>query len=59
MSRILMYNEEAYIPEEMLPEEAQSWARYMVGTTRVRLDSWRKTKVNLWRTGNYGFYKLD
>lgn len=56
MSRILTHENEAYMPESMLPETAQSWCRYMVGTMRVRLDSWRKTEVTLWRTGNYCFY---
>ena len=59
MTRILMHKKDAYIPEELLPEEAQKWARYMVGTTRARIGSWRKTEVTLWRTGEYGFYNVD
>ena len=56
MMRILMHKKDAYIPEEFLPEEAQSWCRFMVGTMRVRIDSWKASEVTLWRTGNYCFY---
>ncbi len=47
------------MPESMLPDEALNWCRYMVGTEKRRLSSWRdKIKVTFWRTGEFSFYKL-
>ena len=49
MVRILLY-EEAFMRESMLPDDALSWCRYMVGTDRRRLSSWHsKTRVTFWR----------
>ena len=59
MSKIIKHEKDAYLPEELLPEEARNWARYQVGTTRARIDSWRTTKVTLWRTGDYAFYCVN
>jgi hypothetical protein len=60
MVRILLYKEEAFMPESMLPDEALNWCRYMVGTEQMRIDSWQsKTKVTFWRTGEYSFYKFN
>jgi hypothetical protein len=60
MVRILLHEGEAFMPESMLPDEALSWCRYMVGTEKRRLSSWRdKTKVTFWRTGEFSFYKLE
>ena len=59
MSKIIKHEKDAYLPEELLPEDARKWARYQVGTARVRIDSWRTTKVTLWRTGDYAFYSVN
>jgi len=59
MLKILMYKNEPFTPESMLPEEALNWARYQVGSERMRINSWKdKTEVTFWRTGAYSFYKI-
>jgi len=54
-----MYKNEPFTPESMLPVEALKWARYQVGSERMRINSWKdKTEVTFWRTGAYSFYKI-